>query len=621
MKQTIYQLLFLLIGMQTTYSQSNITISSAAGQLNSSSQNVHLIAGESVTHKGAANNTQIKAGFHYSIMNTSVNSANDFTFFSDDTVVQTGMNLSLPIRVKNCPTAGVGAFQEVIQFDNTKLNYNNFSSSLGADLTIIQNNDKLNIYYSNGLGLGSIWADSTVIVYLNFTILMGTGQHTNLNLATEPSSGAWDGNLAPIPYNSYFDTISVVNTVNISGNITTEIGIPMPYVAIDPSITTIQTDTTNLLGEYNIVATPGNNLTLTPARSQDIARANGIDVADIGLIRRHIYGITTFNSPYKYIAANVSQDAFINVLDILMIRQRIFGIINDFNGKQYEFIPSNHVFTNPTSPWVYPTFFNYPNTQAQINQNFTGVVLGDVNGTWNNTLRNTNQQVVTINIDSSNALQNDNSLIAFRAVGIQDVTAYQMTVVWDSTVALIDSVIMTNGLNIQFHQHTAGSLTILYNTTNGAAINIPDETVLFTLKYQAIGASGSSTPIEINSSIIPLVVYDNSFSPLTVQTNSGHLEITAPTSINNIANNINYIVQPNPFKDQLTFSFEKNTTQAINFKLVDVLGRVLVNKTKQYEVGHHEFTWNLKAYKLIPGNYFLVTTINDYQQTQQLIKQ
>jgi hypothetical protein len=33
-------------------------------------------------------------------------------------------------------------------------------------------------------------------------------------------------------------------------------------------------------------------------------------------------------------------------------------------------------------------------------------------------------------------------------------TAYQMTVVWNSTVALIDSVIMTNGLNIQFYQQT-----------------------------------------------------------------------------------------------------------------------------------------------------------------------
>lgn len=87
---------------------------------------------------------------------------------------------------------------------------------------------------------------------------------------------------------------------------------------------------------------------------------NGINVLDVVAIQRHILGLsTTPFSPYQLLAADVDGSGAVTVTDLVHIVQYILAIRTAFvTGPPWFFIDANHVFTDPTQPWLddYPTF-------------------------------------------------------------------------------------------------------------------------------------------------------------------------------------------------------------------------------------------------------------------------
>lgn len=85
-------------------------------------------------------------------------------------------------------------------------------------------------------------------------------------------------------------------------------------------------DTTNVNGHFSFVAnlTPGTSYTLSAAK--DSHYANGISTIDVIKIRRHLLGVAPFTSPYEVLAAEVSGEDQVSVLDILLMNQLILGI-------------------------------------------------------------------------------------------------------------------------------------------------------------------------------------------------------------------------------------------------------------------------------------------------------
>ena len=105
---------------------------------------------------------------------------------------------------------------------------------------------------------------------------------------------------------------------------------------------------------------------------------------DILLMQRHILQSQDLDSPYKIIAADVNGSGEVTTLDIVLTRALILANITSFqNGKLWEFVPDTHFFGDPLNPFPFPKSRSYENkTESQINQNFIGIKLGDVNGSW-----------------------------------------------------------------------------------------------------------------------------------------------------------------------------------------------------------------------------------------------
>ena len=524
--------IILLILQPNIYSQinSNITISSSAGRFNNSTTTkLHVITGEPIVHKGPNSNTLIKAGFHYTIPQ----SEDELTFYTERDTVQTGDTITVAIKVTNLPAAGLVSFDQTIQFDTSKLGFidytNQSSQSFGNINTANVTQLQLGYFQS-----GSVLTDSATVGIIRFYIKMNHGENATFSLANTPLSSAYDAAFNYIAYTEAFDTIFTINPAIISGQITTEIGVPMPYIAVVPSLSTSETDTTDMLGAYTIKTTMGNSISIHPERHSDMVYNNGVNVADIITIIKHIGPPFTPLSDYKKIAANVSasitNDCAINSFDLYQIQQLILGAQTSFGGKQYEFVPSTYNF--PSGFCVFPDSLYYANAQDTNNQDFIGIKLGDVTDDWNNTLRNNfSNSMVSIAIDSCTVLPNGNYTHHITAQGMHNIVSYQMTITWDSTIARLDNIIPNGSWAIQSNHYNAGTVTVVFFDLLGQAVNIPDGSTLFSLEFSAIGNAGTATPIDINSSITPLMVFDNSLNSLNVQTQAGLFQISSLTNL------------------------------------------------------------------------------------------
>ncbi len=178
----------------------------------------------------------------------------------------------------------------------------------------------------------------------------------------------------------------VINVVNASSSIQGSILYPngtlIPKVNINVNGSNL--DSTLASGNYTLNE-PSGNYTVRATKNNDITKANGVTALDLALIQSHILGKTTFNSPYKIIAADVNGDGKVTTLDLVYIKRLILGIDTVYPSKKlWVFVDSNFVFTNPLVPFPFKDSISYANLSVNMaNQTFIGIKLGDVNWDWN----------------------------------------------------------------------------------------------------------------------------------------------------------------------------------------------------------------------------------------------
>lgn len=144
----------------------------------------------------------------------------------------------------------------------------------------------------------------------------------------------------------------------------------VPYTTVTGTSNTLPTpgptvsDMSDLSGIYSLSGFGAGAYTVTPTKSGDV---NGITSFDAGQVARHTVGLITLNSN-QLLSADVSQDSTVNSFDA---------------GNIARYIVSNPSHA-ATGTWVFvPTNRNYANVEtAQANQDFNGILLGDVDGSW-----------------------------------------------------------------------------------------------------------------------------------------------------------------------------------------------------------------------------------------------
>ncbi|MBK9451982.1 MAG: PKD domain-containing protein [Bacteroidetes bacterium] len=120
-----------------------------------------------------------------------------------------------------------------------------------------------------------------------------------------------------------------------------------------------------------------------------------------------------------------------------------------------------------------------------------------------------------------------------RANDFNNLIAMQGTVDWGGTTVATYNSIPFFGLpnmslsNFGTTQIGTGKLTFSWNDPTLVGVTVPDSAILFTVRYNLVGAPGAVTPVTFANTPTPLEFTDNTFAVIPHTTRNGQLKIVA----------------------------------------------------------------------------------------------
>ncbi len=122
---------------------------------------------------------------------------------------------------------------------------------------------------------------------------------------------------------------------------------------------------------------------LTPSKQGDWSDC--ITAFDASLILRHVVGLITL-TPYQLIAADVTGNKSVSSLDASYILRYSVGLIDSFQvGTGWTFVPSQFAITDKNWHSAPHHISFQPLNSHQTDQDFKGIIYGDVSGNWSPT--------------------------------------------------------------------------------------------------------------------------------------------------------------------------------------------------------------------------------------------
>lgn len=175
--------------------------------------------------------------------------------------------------------------------------------------------------------------------------------------------------------------------VVLSGKVKTESGVGIKNVQMVLKLmgTTVNSYTTDATGNYSFTLTPNTNYTIELTKNTNLL--NGVTNADVVAIHKHYLNTLPLTSPYKIMAANVTDyddsNSTVNMADEIRVTQLLNGNSNPFNVSSWSFIPQSHTFTTtppafPKPQPIYPFVINIVVTTTTYD--FIGIKEGDATG-------------------------------------------------------------------------------------------------------------------------------------------------------------------------------------------------------------------------------------------------
>lgn len=169
----------------------------------------------------------------------------------------------------------------------------------------------------------------------------------------------------------------------ISGQLQLDDGRGIPNTTIQLVGSNGATTVTDSMGNFAFEKVPfGVNYQIILSKTGDAS--NGVSLADLIQIQKHILRSELLDSPYQMIAADADGSGFISLADIIKLQRIVLRRDQSFeNVDNWQFIPAGFTFDNPGDPFQSerPVFFEIGTFQSDAsNINFIGLKTGDVTG-------------------------------------------------------------------------------------------------------------------------------------------------------------------------------------------------------------------------------------------------
>lgn len=361
---------------------------------------------------------------------------------------------------------------------------------------------------------------------------------------------------------------------------------------------------TNDTGKYAVSFPKGQQFVIIPEKANDQIPENGITVADVMLIKRHILLIQQLNSPYKIIAADVSQDGRISMLDVSYIIALLKGDIDKFpNNKLWRFVPENHVFVNPQNPFPFPESISADFPEEGQNLDFIGVKLGDVDNTYNATSPRTRQREVVFYTDIQDAEPGKNIIIPVNIGTSSKLAGFQFIMHYDSEVLLYQGVekahpdiVVETGGDI----HASGTIRVFWTNPSGRYTILNGGDAMIKLVFRVVGSSGMDTEIQFSGDKqTPVEVLDDQLLCMNAVFKTGKIAIGHVLSTENDGDTDAIQLYPNPFSELINIKVQDESDSQLEYVLFNENGKEI--KRSNLEKTQQE----LSCMDIMPGVYFM----------------
>ncbi len=405
----------------------------------------------------------------------------------------------------------------------------------------------------------------------------------------------------------------------IAGVIMTEEDETVEGVAVGLSGQTEMDMTTASNGQYEFSnLESGYDYTVTP--ELDLDHLNGVTTFDLVLISKHILGVTPLDSPYKLIAADANNSHSISTIDIIKIRKLILNIDTEFeDNTSWRFVDAAYVFPDPSNPWseVFPEVINYNNlTVEQLNQDFVGVKIGDVNGSVQANFASlddrTTNGLFAFELQDEQLAANQTYQLDFRAKDMNQIQGYQLTLTFDADKVEyvgMDEKIMTEA-HIGLRHLDQGMITMSWNGEAGQVESLTDQDVLFGLQFRANTATRWSEVLGVSSRYTMAEAYNagNQLLEVGLHFNEGPTVVQAFELYQN---------RPNPFRESTVIGFYLPQATEATLSIQDINGRTIKLIRNDFAKGYNEVV--VKSGDLPKGMLYYTLETDDYNATRKMI--
>ncbi len=409
-----------------------------------------------------------------------------------------------------------------------------------------------------------------------------------------------------------------LNAFDVEGKISTE----QNQGIVDVSIQLEGTDyevVSDSEGKYHFDhLAQGMSFSIVPGYNEN--PINGVSTLDLILIQKHILGLETMNNPYKLIAADINNSGEITASDLIVLRKMILGKYDSFpENKSWKFLDANFQFLQPSNPWTssLPEKYDVAKLGANMDVNFTGIKIGDVNGSVQ---MSKDENVITrsnVGLD----LYANNVILKAGAVKEVEILASENGVYSGYQFALkfnpnLVDIVAVNGQSITNDIDNVGSKWIQqgiiktnFFDSNNFELNKDQQVISVSLVAKQDVELANI--ISIDHSMMVAESYNTELEEKGV-------EIEIRTLENTFGENILFQNSPNPWSNATEIQFNLAKAQNANVKIYSITGKLVANYSNYYNKGINKLKLTNSD---IPNNgvYYYELATEDFRAIKKMI--
>lgn len=326
----------------------------------------------------------------------------------------------------------------------------------------------------------------------------------------------------------------------------------------------------------------GEMYTITPIFSKQ--HRNGVNVADLIVLRQHVLAQKTLGEKSLFIAGDVDNNKALGLMDLVQIQRLILGEIDSFPGVHSWRFVANTYLQNAGRAWTnLPYDFQAELNAAELKVDFTGIKLGDL--TKSAQLRSGE----TLPLSTPDKRFTTGQLLqSVFSMNAQHLEGFQLEFDYNAQILSFEGLSQFSDVyKLIYFTPKPGKLSILVYLQPQDRAGMTDEELQFNLLFKALKEGTLAENLRINTDRISAIALSAGYEmPLSLHFSGKEEDFGFQ--------NWSHQVIPNPVSHAANLSIWAPTPQVLDLKIMDINGRIVETITLSCQGGENFIPLNMQ---------------------------